>query len=186
VKSLQFSTPTNVAGALNAIRSGSTMDAFEAAKWLYKDGRHDRSIRLARKLMEIANDKRYAVWNRVAAVHAVGSLEPRTWIAPALIALLADEDENFKIRGHAAEALGYYREKSAIPLLRKILLSRQRPYLKVDCIFALSKMWEFNDDLKTFDSNARNALNKFARTQPTGKAGRELKRYMRGIRLGWI
>jgi hypothetical protein len=186
VKSLQFSIPTNVAGALNAIRSGTTLDAFEAAKWLYKDGRHDRSIRLAGKLMEIASDKRCAVWNRIAAVHAVGSLEPRTWIAPGLIALLADEQEDFKIRGHAAEALGYYREKSAIPLLRKILCSRQRPYLKVDCIFALSKMWEFSDDLKTFNPNARKALNKFARTQPTGKAGRELKRAMLGIRLGWI
>ena len=162
------------------------MDAFEAAKWLYRDDRRVRSARLAERLMEIASDKRCGVWNRVAAVHAVGSLEPRTWIVPGLIALLADEHEDFKIRGHAAEALGYYRDKSAIPPLRKVLLSRQRPGLKVDCIFALSKMWEFSDDLKTFNPNARKALNKFARTQPTGKASRELKRAMRGIRLGWI
>jgi hypothetical protein len=47
-------------------------------------------------------------------------------------------------------------------------------------------MWDWNGDLKAFNSDARKALNKFARTQPTGKAGRELKRSMRAISLGWV
>jgi len=172
----------NVARAFDAVRNAEPVDAFEAAKWLMK---HDRVVP-AERLMEIANDKKCSMWNRVAAIHTIGFLRRRPSIAPGLIALLADQQEKMKVRGQAAESLAYYREKSAIPLLRKILLSSERPGLKVDCIFALSKMWEFSEDLKTFDSNARKALNKFARTHPTGKAGRELKRSMRGIRLGWI
>ena len=101
------------------------------------------------------------------------------------MALLAGAHEHMRIRGQAAESLGCYRERAAIPLLRRILLSNERPGLKVECIFALSKMWAWSGDLKTFNSDARKALNKFAGTQPTGKAGRELKRSMRAIRLGW-
>jgi len=172
----------NVARALDAIRTAKPVDAFEAAKWLET---HDRRVP-AGSLMDIASDKRCAMWNRIAAIYTVGFLSRRPGIAPRLIALLADPQENVRIRGQAAESLAYYREKSAIPLLRKILLSRERPGLKVECIFALSKMWEWNDDLKTFNPSARKALNEFARTQPTGKADRELKRSMRGIHLGWI
>lgn len=172
----------NVAQALAIVRNGEPADAFEAAKWLI---RLDERV-TAGHLMNIANDKRCARWNRIAAIHTIGLLKRRPSIAPRLIALLADPQVNMKIRGQAAESLAYYREKAAIPLLRKILLSNERPGLKVECIFALSKMWEFNDDLKTFDSNARKALNRFARTQPTGKAGQEFKRSMRAIRLGWI
>jgi len=102
------------------------------------------------------------------------------------MALLADPHEHMRIRGQAAESLASYRERAAIPLLRKILLSNERPGLKVECIYALSMMWSWKGDLKTFDSDARKALNKFAGTQPTGKAGRELKRSMRAIHLGWV
>ncbi len=125
------------------------------------------------------------MWNRVAAIHTMGFLRRRPGIAPGLIALLADQQENMKIRGQAAESLACYREKAAIPQLRKILLSNERPGLKVECIFALSKMWEWKDDLETFNPNARKALNEFARTQPAGKAAKELKKAFRGIRLGW-
>ena len=135
--------------------------------------------------MEIAEDNRCAMWNRIAAIHTIGFLRRRPGIARRLIALLADPQENVKIRGQAAESLAYYREKSAIPLLREILLSNERPGLKVECIFALSKMWETSDDLKTFNSDASKALAKFARTQPRGKAGKELRQALRAIRLGW-
>ena len=172
----------NVAQALDAVRTAKPVDAFEAAKWLEK---HDSRVPAGR-LMDIANDKRCAMWNRIAAIYTVGFISRRPGIAPRLIAVLADSQENMRIRGQAAESLAYYREKSAIPLLRKILLSNESAGLKVECIFALSKMWEWDDDLKTFNSDARKALNRFARTQPTGKAGRELKRSMRAIRLGWI
>ena len=172
----------NVARALDAVRNGKPDDAFEGAKWLSEQKQHAS----ARDLMEIAEDKSCAMLNRVAAIHAIGFLRRRPGIAPRLMALLADPQDHMRIRGQAAESLAYHREKAAIPLLRKILLSNERPGLKAECIFALSKMWEWNDDLKTFNSDARKALNKFARTQPTGKAGRELKRSMRAIRLGWI
>jgi hypothetical protein len=172
----------NVARALDTVRNGEPVDAFEATKWLVK---HDRRVPAA-QLMDIANDKRCGMWNRIAAIHTVGFLRREPYIAARLIAQLADPQEDMKIRRQGAESLADYREKAAIPLLRKILLSNERPGLKVECIFALSKMWEFNDDLKTFNPNARKALNKFAKTQPTGKAGRQLKRSMRGIRLGWI
>jgi hypothetical protein len=173
-------TRLNVARALEAVRNGKPDDAFEAAKWLFGQKQHAS----ARGLMKIAEDNNCGMWNRIAAIHTIGFLQRRPGIAPRLIALLADTQENMKIRGQAAESLSYYREKAAIPLLRKILLSSERPGLKVECIFALSKMWD--DDLKTFDRDARKALNRFARTQPTGKAGRELKRSMRAIRLGWV
>jgi hypothetical protein len=136
--------------------------------------------------MEIAADKGCAMMNRVAAIHTIGFLRRRSSIAPRLMTLLADAHEHMRIRGQAAESIGCYREKVAIPLLRKILLSNERPGLKVECIYALSMMWDWNGDLKTFSSDARKALNKFAATQPTGKAGRELKRSMRAIRLGWV
>jgi hypothetical protein len=172
----------NVARALEAVRNGKPDDAFEAAKWLFGQKQHAS----ARDLMEIAEDNSCGMWNRIAAIHTIGFLQRRPGIARRLIALLADPKENMKIRGQAAESLSYYREKAAIPLLRKILLSNERAGLKVECIFALSKMWEWDDDLKTFNREARKALNKFARTEPTGKAGRELKRSMRAIRLGWV
>jgi hypothetical protein len=171
----------HVAEALKAVRNGEPVDAFEAGKWLVEhDGRA-----LAGRLMDIANDERCAMWNRVAALHTIGFLRRRPAVACGLVALLADQRQNIKIRGHAAESLAYYRETSAIPLLRQILLSSERPGLKVECVFALSKMWEMGDDLKTFNSSARKALDEFARTQPTGKAGRELRRALRAIRLGW-
>jgi hypothetical protein len=172
-------TRLNVARALETVRNGEPDDAFEAAKWLFGQKQHAS----ARDLMEIAEDNSCGMWNRIAAIHTIGFLRRRPDIAARLIALLADPQENMKIRGQAAESLSYYREKAAIPLLRKILLSSERPGLKVECIFALSKMWD--DDLKRFDRDARKALNKFARTQPTGKAGRELKRSIRAICLGW-
>jgi len=174
-------THLNVARALDAVRNGKPDDAFEAAKWLFG---HKRPVR-ARCLMEIAEDNRCAMWNRIAAIHTIGFLRRRPGIARRLIALLADPQENVKIRGQAAESLAYYREKSAIPLLREILLSNERPGLKVECIFALSKMWETSDDLKTFNSDASKALAKLARTQPRGKAGKELRQALRAIRLGW-
>jgi HEAT repeat protein len=170
----------NVGRALEAVRNGKPDDAFEAAKWLFGQKQHAS----ARDLMEIAEDNNCGMWNRIATIHAIGFLQRRPGIARRLIALLADTQENMKIRGQAAESLSYYREKAAIPLLRKILLSSERPGLKVECIFALSKMWD--NDLKTFNREARKALNEFARTQPAGKAGRELKRSMRAIRLGWV
>jgi HEAT repeat protein len=175
-------TRLNVARALEAVRSGKPDDAFEGAKWLSGQQQHAR----ARDLMEIAEDKSCAILNRVAAIHTIGFLRRRPSIAPRLMVLLADSQEHTRIRGQAAESLGCYRERAAIPLLRKILLSNERPGLKVECIFALSKMWAWNGDLKTFNPDARKALNKFARTQPAGKAGRELKRSMRAIRLGWV
>lgn len=175
----------NVARALDAVRNGNRVAAFEAAKWLMK---HDRRIRVpAGHLMRIANDKECPTWNRVAAVYTVGMLHRRRPnIAPGLIALLADRRLNVKIRGHAAEALGYYRERSAVPLLRRILLSSESPGIKVECLFALSKMWDLSGDTKKFDSNARSALNKFAQTQPTGKAGNELRSTLRHISDGWF
>lgn len=174
-------THLNVARALDAVRNGKPDDAFEAAKWLFG---HKPPAR-ARTLMEIAEDNRCGMWNRVAAIHTIGFLPRRPGIATRLIALLTDPQEIMKIREHAAESLGYYREKSAIPFLRKVLLSNERPGLKVECIFALSKMWETNGDLKTFNSDAGKALAKFARTQPKGKAAKELELALRGIRLGW-
>jgi len=174
-------TRLNVARALEAVRNGKPDDAFEGAKWLSVQKQHAS----ARDLIDIAEDKSCAMLNRVAAIHTIGFLRRRPSIAPRLMALLADAHEHMRIRGQAAESLGCYRERAAIPLLRKILLSNERPGLKVECIFALSKMWAWSGDLKTFNSDARKALNKFAGTQPTGKAGRELKRSMRAIRLGW-
>lgn len=172
----------NVARALEAVRNGKPDDAFEGAKWLSEQKQHAS----ARDLMEIAEDKSSATLNRVAAIHTIGFLRRRPSIASRLMTLLADPHEHMRLRGQAAESLGCYREKAAIPLLRKILLSNERPGLKVECIFALSKMWSWNNDLKNFNSDARKALNKFAGRQPTGKAGRELKRSMRAIRLGCV
>src|SRR5208283_1879758 len=102
-----------VTSALDIIRNGEPADAFEVAKWLIK---HDRRVP-AGHLMETANDKRCAIWNRIAAIHTIGFLDRRPGIAPRLIALLADSQENMKIRGQAAESLAYYREKAAIPML---------------------------------------------------------------------
>ena len=172
----------NVARALDVIRDGNKAEAFETAKWLM---RHDRLVKVG-ALMKIANDKRCSTWNRIAAVYTVGSLRRRPNVEPGLIALLADRTLNVNIRGHTAEALGYYRAKAAIPLLRKILLSNESPGMKVECTFALGRMWEWSGDVKTFNSDARKALNEFARTQPTGKAAKELRQALRDIRDGVI
>lgn len=116
-----------VARAFDVVRNGKPVDAFEASKWLLK---HDRRVQSGH-LMKIANDKRCATWNRIAAIHTIGFLRRRRDVAQRLIALLADKQENTKIRGQAAESLASYREKAAIPLLRKILLSTEPPGLKV-------------------------------------------------------
>jgi HEAT repeats len=129
-------TRLNGARALEAVRNGKPDDAFEGAKWLSVKKRHVSAL----DLMEIAEDKNRAMLNRVAAIHTIGFLRRRPIIAPRLMALLADAHEHMRIRGQAAESLGCYREKAAIPRLRKILLSNERPGLKVECIYALSKM----------------------------------------------
>jgi hypothetical protein len=170
----------NVERALNMIRDGNKAEALETAKWLIG---HHRQVRVG-ALMKIAKDNRCGTWNRIAAVYTVGFLRRRPNVAPGLIALLADRTLDVDIRGHTAEAIGYYRAKAAIPLLRKILLSSESPGLKVECIFALARMWEWSDDFKTFNSGARKALNEFARTQPTGKAAKELRQALRDIRDG--
>ena len=167
----------NVDRALRLVKDGETLYAFEAAKWLTKLDKNE----CAASLLQIGADKRLEPWNRIAATWALGWLKRKPTIALGLIRLVADPDEHWNVRGHAAEALGNHREKQAIPLLRKILLSGVQPGLKVECIFALSKMWDFKGDEALFDPTALAALHAFARQKPTGKAYKELRLAFRNI-----
>jgi HEAT repeat protein len=103
---------------------------------------------------------------------------------PALISILADQQEEPQIREHAAYAIGHIRDKRAIPILGKILNSNEGPNIKAECIFALSKMWEFRGDAKSLHPRALAILNQFARTRPTGNVAEQLKEALSNIRCG--
>ncbi len=166
--------------SLRILRQGSPVEAMEATKFLIGSG--EKQL-LARQLVPIALNRDYRKWNRIASIHTLGFLGSRSAV-PALVSILADEQEEPHIREHAAEAIGHIRGKRAIPILGKILNSNERPSIRAECIFALSKMWEFRGDDKSLHPGARAILHKCARTKPTGKVAKQLKEALNNIRRG--
>jgi HEAT repeat protein len=125
---------------LSAIRTGDSVVAFEAAKSLIATP-GDVPIK---KLVEIARDRKIPAINRRAAVYALGFVDLRKGrpSAPVLAQILCDPLEDPKLRADSAEVLGHLRYLQAIPSLAEIARSNEDDSLRIDCVFALSKMWE--------------------------------------------
>jgi len=143
------------------IVTGDPVDAMEAAKEIIRS----RKPPSAAWLEEVAGDSSCREWSRIAAVYALGFLGNKP-SASVLVRILQDEREHPKLRGHAAEALGNLRERRALSVLRKILMSDERSDLKKWCVYAASEIG---------GPGARTVLNQFGATRPTGILRKELK-----------
>jgi hypothetical protein len=120
-------------------------------------------------LGEIASNKLYKKWSRIAAVYALGFLEHKG-SATTLIRILKNPHEDPNLRGHVAEALGNMRERKATVELGKILFGRGQLPLKKWCIYALAEIG---------GNQAGSILRQFQATRPTGVAAKELKSALR-------
>lgn len=145
---------------LMRILTGDPVQAMESAKKVI-GSRADIDPSLLR---EIATNKLYKKWSRIAAVYALGFLAHRA-SAPALIGILEDRDEHFELRGHAAEALGNMGDPRSLAVLDRILGRKERPSIKRWCVYALSQIR---------NPKARSILKKFEATKPTGVVAKEL------------
>jgi HEAT repeat protein len=141
--------------------TGDPVEAMESAKEIIGLGtRVDPML-----LKDIASNKIYKKWSRIAAVYALGFLAHKA-SAPALIRILQDQRENAQLRGHAAEALGNMRDPRAVLALGKILSADEHTSIKKWCVYALS---EIGSD------RAGSILKRFEATNPVAVLRRELK-----------
>ncbi|HUN58804.1 MAG TPA: HEAT repeat domain-containing protein [Candidatus Binataceae bacterium] len=164
----RHSTFDSISAALDAIRYGDPSLAFEASKYLINTRVRTDS------LTAIALDQKRDKTNRVAAISTLAFLGRKNSV-PALIAIVADKKEPMKIRGEAAEAVGYARDKRPIPLFRKIIMSGEKPGLKAECIFALARIG---------GSESLAVLREFERTKPAGEVAAQLKEALADIKNG--
>lgn len=121
--------------ALIRIVSGVPTEAMEAAKEIIGKKVNIESI----FLVEIARAPILNNWARVASIYSLGLLGYRPSV-PVLTNILRDQQNHWRVRAHAAEALGNLRDSRPIPVLEKVLMSRERSYVKVSCLYALSEI----------------------------------------------
>lgn len=164
--------------ALQAIKASDPAGAFEAAKWLVQ-----RRIGPG-PLVQILEDKKNGLQNRLAAAYAIGLIGKVRGVIPALMSILQDRKEHPKVRAEVAEALGHLRAKRAIPLLGEILTSNESSKIRAECIFALSEMWEFRAGSSRINSEAWAVLEDYARTGPTGMIGEQVRDALDAIQRG--
>jgi HEAT repeats len=116
-------------------------------------------------LGEIASNKAYRKWSRIAAIYATGFLRHRS-SGRHLIKILEDTSEHNQLRCHSAEALGNLRDPRAVESLARILKRKGDPVLASWCIYALSEIGT---------SQARRCLKDYEAQRPTGRVAKELK-----------
>jgi hypothetical protein len=116
-------------------------------------------------LEQIASERRYKRWSRIAAVYTLGFLSSKPSV-DTLMSILRDGSDDPRVRAHAAEALGNIRDKRAIAALREALLGNEAASIKRWCIYALSEIGA---------ERARPILEELAATRPTGAVARELR-----------
>ena len=141
--------------------TGDPVEAMESAKEVIGLGTRVNPM----LLKDIASNKIYKKWSRIAAVYALGFLAHKASTS-ALIRILQDQRENTQLRGHAAEALGNMREPRAVLALGKVLWADDHTSVKKWCVYALS---EIGSD------RAGSLLKQFEATNPVGVLRRELK-----------
>ena len=141
--------------------TGDPVEAMESAKEVIGLGTRVNPM----LLKDIASNKIYKKWSRIAAVYALGFLAHKASTS-ALMRILQDQRENTQLRGHAAEALGNMREPRAVLALGKVLWADDHTSVKKWCVYALS---EIGSD------RAGSLLKQFEATNPVGVLRRELK-----------
>jgi|ERR1035437_60435 HEAT repeat protein len=163
---------------LNTIRlllrmlTGDPIEAMESAKKLIGSKVHVQPVLLE----QIASEKKYKKWSRIAAIYVLGFLNHKTSTA-VLSSILRDRLDNPQIRAHAAEALGNLRDPRAFSVLHDILLGKDPTLVKRWCVYALS---EIKGD------RAYSMLKKLAATKPTGVMAKELRMALGGTMSdGW-
>ena len=144
------------------ILTGDAIDAIEAAKRLISADVMDEA-----RLRDIALNRKNQESNRVAAIYALGFANDEQIAGDALLNIVADRDDTEQSRAHAAEALAHLDEPKATAVLEKILATNgESAEVKRWCVYALGEI----GGLK-----ARNALRKFAKTNPVGVVENELR-----------
>jgi HEAT repeat protein len=123
-------------------------------------------------LAEIASNKMYKRWSRIAAIYALGFVNHKP-SAQELIRILGSRDEDSQLKDHAAEALGNMNEPRATAVLGRTLMAEESPNVKRSCIYALSQIG---------GSKAHLALKKFEATKPSGEMGKALKQALTRLR----
>lgn len=141
--------------------AGDPVEAMEAAKRLVLADAVDPT-----ELGRLAADRKNKPWARLAAIYALGFADDAVIAGPILADILADPHDKEECRAHAAEALGHIGAPPIVPLMQKILHRDDSLEVKRWCVFALSEIG---------GAKARNALKKFAATNPTGKLAEELR-----------
>jgi len=141
--------------------SGRPDDAMEAAKRIVtRKAQIDPAL-----LAEIASNRTYKKWSRIAAIYALGFADYKRF-GQTPLRVLSNRSEDSALRDHAAEALGNMREPRATATLGKVLMAKENPRIKRSCIYALSEIGT---------ARAYSILKKFEATNPSGKIGTVLK-----------
>jgi hypothetical protein len=143
------------------ILTGDPVLAIESAKKLVS-GRERIEDSL---LFEIAKNRLYKKWSRIAVIYVLGFTGNRTSV-PILIRILKDQTENSVLRAHAAEALGNLKDKRAVSALGQVVLGKEQKSLQKWSVYGLSEIG---------GRRARSVLNTLETTKPTGIVARELK-----------
>lgn len=113
--------------------TGNSLDAMEAAKTtIGNKPALDPSL-----LLEIAVNKKYRLWSRVAAVYSAGLLGFKSGVSDLVELLGATESPT--LRSHVAEALGNIGSPAAIDALGSALIRDRSNSVKRSCVYALSQ-----------------------------------------------
>jgi HEAT repeat protein len=113
----------------------NAVDAMEAAKAVIRRGDPDATG----LLVEVATNRSCRRWSRIAAVSALGFLKSKHG-STVLLRILKDVRESPELRAHVAEALGNIRERRALSVLSRILMSKGHLSLKRSCVYAVSQI----------------------------------------------
>jgi hypothetical protein len=140
--------------------TGDPVEAIEAAKKIIV-----RSGTLAPVLLlEVAQNEKYKMWSRIAAVYALGFLGVKLSV-PRLIHILEESREPLTLRCHTAEALGNVQDPRAVAVLERVLMRKEPPSLKKWCIYALSQIGT---------SKAKMILTRIKEAKPKGIIAKEI------------
>jgi HEAT repeat protein len=143
------------------ILAGEPGAATAAAKRLISSAAAD-----AAKLRDIATEKQNASSARIVAIYALGFTDDGAIAGPTLSAIVADADDADDCRAHAAQALLRLHAPGIVALMTEILAREEAPQVKRWCVHALGEM---------DGTQARNALLRFANTNPAGVLAEELR-----------
>ena len=120
---------------LAQVLTGSPADCMEVAKKII--GRQIPAN--LGMLAKIGQDKSLGIWQRIAAIYALGFLGE--WeFTKTLGDILADPTDDLAVRSHAAEALGNLGDRHMADLLRDVLSRKPPKELRESCKYALGEL----------------------------------------------